>query len=279
VIREKKPTLSLVYLPHLDYEPQRRGPARCDMKSLVKELDDATGPVLDAAETIGAKVWVVSEYGHCDVNRPIEINRFLRKNGFLKIRQGPFGEQLDLYGSAAFAVCDHQMAHVSVRDPDDIPAVKDLLSELAGVARVYAGAERAKIHLDHPRSGEIVLLSDANSWFAYPFWLDDAVAPDYARSVAIHNKPGFDPCELIFDPNLTAPKLRIARKVLMKKLGFRMTMDVVPLDATLIHGSHGLAAADPLDRPILIGHGRKPGETVPMTAVKELLLAELGLPE
>jgi predicted AlkP superfamily pyrophosphatase or phosphodiesterase len=277
VVREKKPSLSLVYLPHLDYEPQRRGPAGCDMPKYVRELDDACAPLLDAATAIGAQVWVVSEYGHCDVARPIEVNRYLRKNGFLRVRSGPFGEQIDLYGSAAFAVCDHQLAHVTVRDPADIPVVRDLFEGLPGVAKIYSGVERAKIHLDHPRSGDLVLLAERDAWFAYPFWLDDAVAPDYARAVAIHHKPGYDPCELFFDPKLAAPKLRVARKVLQKKLGFRTTVDVVPLDPSLVRGSHGLAASDPIDRPILIGHGENPGDAVPMTAVKKLWLRTLGL--
>ena len=95
--------------------------------------------------------------------------------------------------------------------------------------------------------------------------------------VAIHHKPGFDPCELFFDPDLWFPKLHAARRLIQKKLGFRMTMDVVPLDPGLVRGSHGLAAADPLDRPILIGHGPNPGPSVPMTAVRDLLLAALDL--
>ncbi|MCE9565663.1 MAG: alkaline phosphatase family protein [Planctomycetes bacterium] len=269
--------LTLVYLPHLDYEPQRFGPKGCDMARCVRELDDACAPLLDAAKRFGAQVWVVSEYGHCDVTRPVYLNRVLREAKFLEVRQGPFGEQLDLYASRAFAVCDHQLAHVYVRDAEDVPRVRDLLGPVRGVAKVLVGEERATIGLDHERSGEIVLLSEPDAWFAYPFWLDDRVAPDYARAVAIHAKPGFDPCELFFDPKLMFPKLHAARRLIQKKLGFRMTMDVVSLDATIVRGSHGLAATDPIDRPILIGHGPNPGPSVPMTEVKEMLLTALGL--
>jgi hypothetical protein len=243
----------------------------------VKELDDACAPLLDAARAMGAQVWVVSEYGHCDVSRPVYPNRVLRAAGLLEVRKGPFGEQLDLYASRAFAVCDHQLAHVYVRDAEDVPRVRDLLLPVTGVANALAGDERASIHLNHARSGEIVLLSQPDSWFAYPFWLDDALAPDYARAVAIHAKPGFDPCELFFDPKIWAPKMHAARRLIQKKLGFRMTMDVVPLDAAIVRGSHGLAANDPRDRPILIGHGAKPGESVPMTGVRDLVLQALGL--
>lgn len=277
VLREHKPDLTLVYLPHLDYEPQRFGPSGCNMARCVKQLDDYCSPLLAAAKQIGAQVWVVSEYGHGDVSRPVYLNRVLRAAGLLEVRPGPFGEQLDLYGSRAFAVVDHQLAHVYVREPGDIERVKDLLSPVPGVGRVLAGEEKAELGLNHPRSGELVLLSARDAWFAYPFWLDDAQAPDYARAVAIHHKPGFDPCELFFDPRFRMPKLHAARRVLEKKLGFRMTMDVVPLDAGIVKGSHGLAAADPLDRPLLIGHGPRPGASVPMTAVKDLLLGAMGL--
>ncbi len=277
VVRTRRPTLSLVYLPHLDYDPQRFGPKGCDMAKCVKELDDACAPLLDAAQAIGAQVWVVSEYGHCDVSRPVYPNRVLREAKLLEVRRGPFGEQLDMYSSQAFAVVDHQLAHIYVKDPEHVPAVKSLFTGLPGVAQVLAGEERAAIHLDHERSGEVVLLSEPDAWFAYPFWLDDRIAPDYARAVAIHHKPGFDPCELFFDPKLWLPKAHAARRLIQKKLGFRMTMDVVPLDAAIVRGSHGLAATDAIDRPILVGHGPNPGGTVLMTSVKEMLLEALGL--
>lgn len=278
VLKEHRPDLTLVYLPHLDYEPQRRGPSGCDMPRYVRELDECCAPLLDAANAVGAKVWLVSEYGHCDVKRPILINRALRAAGLLEVRQGPFGEQLDLFASRAFAVCDHQLAHVYIASSADLPLIREQLQALAGVARVFVGEEREQIHLNHVRSGEIIVTAEPDAWFAYPFWLDDRFAPDYARAVAIHHKPGFDPCELFFDPKLTFPMLHVARRIIQKKLGFRMTLDVVPLDPTIVRGSHGLAATDPLDRPILIGHGKCPGPTVPMTAVRDLILEAMELP-
>jgi predicted AlkP superfamily pyrophosphatase or phosphodiesterase len=274
---EEKPDLTLVYLPHLDYDPQRFGPQGSDLPRLVRELDEACGPLLEAAQAVGARVWVVSEYGHCQVTRAVEPNRVLRKAGLLAVRDGPFGEQLDTFASRAFAVCDHQLAHVYVREPADVDRAHELLEPLPGVARALGGAERMAIDLNHLRSGELILLSDPNAWFAYPFWLDDRRAPDYARTVAIHHKPGFDPCELLLDPKLRFPKLRLARRLAQKKLGFRMKMDVIPLDAGLVKGSHGLAA-DPANRPLLIGNAPRPGgETLPMTAVRDLILEALAL--
>src|SRR5207249_1382875 len=121
VIKQHQPDVTLVYLPHLDYDPQRFGPQGCDMPKLVRELDDACEPLLDVAKSTGARVWVVSEYGHCQVSRTVYPNRALREAGLLSVRLGPFGEQLDTFTSRAFAVCDHQLAHVYVHDPADAP--------------------------------------------------------------------------------------------------------------------------------------------------------------
>ncbi len=277
VLADERPDLTLVYLPHLDYDPQRFGPSGSDIPRLVRELDDAAAPLLDAADKAGARVWIVSEYGHCDVSRPVLPNRALRKAGFLEVRPGPFGEVFDPLVSRAFAVCDHQIAHVYVRDPLVRPAVAELLRTLPGVARVVAGDERSELGLDHPRSGDLVALSESDSWFAYPFWLDERLAPDYARTVDIHRKPGYDPCELLFDPKLAWPKGRVIRRLIQKKLGFRTLFDVVPLDPALIKGSHGLRAALDEDRPILIGTGRPPSspDALPMESVRDLVLAAL----
>jgi predicted AlkP superfamily pyrophosphatase or phosphodiesterase len=276
VLRRERPDLTLVYLPHLDYDPQRFGPQGCDMGRLTGELDEACAPLLDAARAAGARVWVVSEYGHVQVNRAVMPNRALREAGLLAVRPGPFGENLDTFTSRAFAVCDHQLAHVYVADDADRGRVRDVLRGLKGVARVFDGDEREEIHLRHERSGELIALADADAWFAYPFWLDDQQAPDYARTVDIHRKPGFDPCELFFDPRLMWPKGRAMWRLLQKKLGFRTLFDVVPLDPSLVRGSHGLQAVDPADRPLLIGEGTPPEVVdLPITAVHDLLLRRL----
>jgi predicted AlkP superfamily pyrophosphatase or phosphodiesterase len=278
VVREHRPDLMLVYLPHLDYDTQRLGPAGCDMPRLVRELDDGCAPLLEEARGAGARVWVVNEYTHVPVKWAVTLNRTLRQAGLLTARSGPFGEHLDTFGSRAFAVCDHQLAHVYVREPEDLGRVRDALAGLPGVARLLAGAERAEIGLDHTRAGEVVALAQPDAWFAYPFWLDDRKAPDYARTVNIHAKPGYDPCELFFDRRLLWPTGRVIRRLVQKKLGFRALFDVVPLDPSLVKGSHGLAVTDLADKPVLIGDGHAPSAAeVPMTEVRELVLQALDL--
>ncbi len=231
VIREKKPDITLVYLPHLDYDFQRYGPGNPDR---VREVDEAAAHIFSAASDSGAKVVVVSEYGIVPVSKPVFLNRELRKAGWLDVRRGPYGEQLDTFASRAFAVVDHQLAHLYVRDLP-LPEVVSRLEALDGVDRVVPPGE---LGLNHPRSGELVALSREDSWFAYPYWLDEAHAPDFARTVDIHRKPGYDPCELF----LTS-RFRAMRKVLAKKLGFRSLVDAIPLDATRVKGSHGLGTS------------------------------------
>ncbi len=273
------PDLTLVYLPHLDYDTQRRGPESCAWPQLAGELDQACAPILDAAKAVGARVWVTNEYTHLQVNQPVLINRAMRQAGLLTARAGPFGETLDTFESQALAVCDHQVAHVYIKDGCARGRVRDLLGGLPGVDQIYMGEQRAEVGLDHARAGDLVVLSKANAWFAYPFWLDDRLAPDYARTVDIHRKPGYDPCELFFNPKLLWPKGRALRRLVQKKLGFRTLFDVIPLDPLLVKGSHGLPVGDPQDRPVFIGNGPAPGGNIDQTGIRDLVLAGLGLGE
>ncbi len=278
VLRRFSPTLTLVYLPHLDYDLQRFGPDSPQAIRALKEIDSLVGSIVEQAKSQGINLVVVSEYGISKVNNPIAINRVLREAGWLSVRPGPYGELLDPFFSRAFAVADHQIAHIYVRDPALIPAVKEKLSATPGIARVLNGEERPTIGLDHPNSGELIALAQPNSWFSYYYWLDNSKAPDFARTVDIHRKPGYDPCELFFDPQLHFPTLRAARRLLQKKLGFRYLMDLIPLDASLVHGSHGLAPIDPLDGPIFISDdSRDSSDSLAMTEIKEKILALLGL--
>ncbi|TWU57216.1 alkaline phosphatase family protein [Rubripirellula reticaptiva] len=247
VMREKRPALTLAYLPHLDYDFQRlpvHDPAR------VAEVDAAAGRIIDAANEIGATPIVVSEYGLVPVSRPVSINRVLREAGWLGIRGGPFGEMMIPGESAAFAVADHQLAHVYVRDPAMIGDVRDRLQATPGVSQVVAPEQ---LELDHPRSGELIALAEPDAWFTYYYWLDDHMAPDFARTVDIHRKPGYDPCELF-----ATSKLRAVARVAQKKLGFRYKMDVIPLDPSLVRGSHGTRPDNPEDGPVVVGTGILP---------------------
>src|SRR5262249_41008209 len=149
-------------------------------------------------------------------------------------------------------VADHQVAHVYLNDPSLLSPVQSLLKETPGVAEVLGAAEKKVNGLDHSRAGDLVAIASPESWFTYYYWNDDHLAPDFARTVDIHRKPGYDPVELFIDPGLTSPKLRIASRLLQKKLGFRMLMDVIPLDASLVKGSHGRKPEREADYPVLI---------------------------
>lgn len=246
VMREKQPQLTMVYLPHLDYDYQRF--SKQDPQRVV-EVDQCASQVIAAAAEIDAQVVVVSEYGLVPVRRPVHINRVLRQRGWLQLRDGPFGEMLIPGESSAFAVADHQVAHVYVRRPDEIPTVRQQLEQQPGIAAVVTPGD---LGLDHARSGELIALAEPDSWFTYYYWLDDARAPDFARCVDIHRKPGYDPCELFM-----TSKARAIKNVMKKKLGFRYRMDVIPLDATLVKGSHGLDTTGD-DGPLIIGPGELP---------------------
>ena len=274
VLERQRPTLTLVYLPHLDYNLQRLGPDDPAIARDVAAVDEVCGELIAAARRLDADVVVLSEYGITRVDRPVHVNRALREAGLLAVREELGREQLDAGASQAFAVADHQLAHVYVARPDRVDEVARLLRSLPGVERVLDAAGKREHGLDHPRSGELVAIADAHSWFTYYFWLDDARAPDYARTVDIHRKPGYDPAELFVDPALRLPKLRIATRLAQKFLGMRYLMDVIPLDASLVRGSHGRvtdrAEDGPLvitTRPELLGAG-----PVAATEVKQLLL-------
>jgi predicted AlkP superfamily pyrophosphatase or phosphodiesterase len=276
VMADSDPTLTLAYLPHLDYDLQRHGPDEKHpaVKTSLAEIDAVAGDLIDAAQASGRSVVVLSEYGITKVDRPIHINRALRDAGLLAVREEDGGELLDPMTSKAFAVADHQIAHVYVADPALLSKVQALLAELPGVERVYDASNKAAIGLDHARSGELVTIADARSWFSYYYWRDDARAPDFARTVEIHRKPGYDPVELFLDPAITSPKLAIGKRLALRKLGFRALMDVIPLDASLVKGSHGRITDRAEDGPLVITDrtGLLKNGTPAATAVKALLL-------
>ncbi|MGH7163301.1 MAG: alkaline phosphatase family protein, partial [Planctomycetota bacterium] len=266
VLTRLDPRLCLVYLPHLDYDLQRFGPDDPRIAEQVRAVDAEAARILDAAGD--RTTLVVSEYGITRVNGAVYVNRVLREAGLVAVHENVTGELLDLHRSRAFAVCDHQLAHVYVREHKDVAATLRALESAPGVGSIV---DKRSEGLDHERSGEIVLLSAPDRWFAYPYWLDEAKAPDFARTVDIHRKPGYDPCDLFFDPQVS--KAAIGMAFLRNRLGLRSVLHVVPLDASHVKGSHGRPPPSPGDGPLLIGDGDRPRA---MAEVRDAILRALS---
>ena len=268
------PTLSLVYLPHLDYNLQRWGPTLPGSSPEVlnpriipdlRAVDTIVGDLLEFYRVRGVTVILLSEYGITRVDTPVHLNREFRKRGWLTVKEELGLEILDAGNSRVFAVADHQVAHVYVNDRSLRDEVQELLEDTPGVAEVWDFADKVAHGLAHPRAGDLVVFARENAWFSYYYWLDDAVAPDFARCVDIHRKPGYDPVELFLDPAIPAVKLKIAWRLLQKKLGFRMLMDVIPLDATLVKGSHGARPSRQDDWPLVISPAALPAPVLEST--------------
>ncbi|MFJ6797948.1 nucleotide pyrophosphatase/phosphodiesterase family protein [Streptomyces sp. NPDC091268] len=279
VLDTSAPDLALCYLPHLDYDLQRFGPDDPRAHRAAADLDRALAPLLDDARRAGRTVVVLSEYGITPVSRPVDINRALRRAGLLEVHVQDGMEYLDPAASRAFAVADHQIAHVYVARPEDLDAVRRALEDLPGLGELLDERGKKEHGLDHPRSGELVAVAEPDAWFTYYYWLDDARAPDFARQVEIHRKPGYDPAELFMDPEDPYVKVKAARALARKKLGMRYRMAVVPLDPSPVRGSHGRLPADEADSPVLIC-SEPHGVAGPLeaTGVKPLLLRLAGLP-
>ena len=250
--RRHQPTLNLIYLPHLDYNLQRLGPLHPSIADDVRAIDAIVGELVAFFHERSVRVVVLSEYGITPVDSPIHLNRVFRQHGWITVKDELGLELLDCGASRAFAVTDHQVAHIYLNDPTIANKVRDVVRQQRGVAAVLDAGERRARGLDHPRAGDLIALAEENAWFTYYYWVDDAVAPDFARCVDIHRKPGYDPVELFLDPKLCCPKAKIAWRLLRKKLGFRMLMDLIPLDASLVKGSHGIVPSRERDYPIVI---------------------------
>ena len=271
----RDPTLTLVYLPHLDYALQKFGPDSPEARHADTEIDAVVGDLLDHFERTETRVMIVSEYGIEPVTDAVHINRVLREAGLVRLRTENGRELLDPGASRAFAVADHQIAHVYVHDPADLPAARSACERATGVGRVL-DAEGQRAHaIDHERSGDLVLVAEPGRWFSYYHWLDDARAPDFARCVDIHRKPGYDPCELFVDPAIGSPKLALGSRLIRKKLGFRTLMDVIPLDTSLVRGSHGRPPSRPELGPLMLTMDDGNRQTASMTAVRDQILRSI----
>ncbi|MEC3880479.1 alkaline phosphatase family protein [Parapedobacter sp. 10938] len=264
------PTLNLIYLPHLDYCQQKFGPDTSEIGKELREIDTLVERLVGFYEGKGANILLLSEYGIVPVSRPVHINRLLRKAGLLAVRIERGLELLDAGASQAFAVADHQVAHIYTQNEAIKAKVVALLAGTPGIARLLDDDGKKQYHIDHERAGDIVAVSEPDSWFTYYFWLDDRVAPDYARVVDIHKKPGYDPVEMFM-----SSKLRAGYKLLRKKLGFRYVMDVIPLDATLVKGSHGAVDIPTEYYPVLISKDKQYDAELEAISIKDVVLASL----
>ena len=274
VMETRRPTVTLCYLPHLDYDLQRFASDSPEAVRACGEIDVVAGELAEWAANAGWTVAVVSEYGIGRVSTGVDINRFLRRAGLLRVQEVDLGwELLDFGGSDAFAVADHQVAHVYVKRPERVAEVQAALRSLDGVAEVLDREAQAAYGIDHPRSGELVVIAAVDRWFTYYYWLDDAKMPDFARTVDIHRKPGYDPAELLLDPVLSFPKLQIAWTLAKKALGFRYLMRVIGTDSGVVRGSHGRLPACDEEGPVFLCSDASPSrERLAMTDVRDLLL-------
>jgi predicted AlkP superfamily pyrophosphatase or phosphodiesterase len=255
--RKFSPTLNLVYLPHLDYNLQRLGPHHPRIRDDVRRIDKIVGNLIEFFGKQSVQVVLLSEYGITSVDSPIHLNRLFREHGWLAIKEELGRELVDYGASRAFAVADHQVAHIYCNDPSLVASARALLERIPGVGEVLDDKAKRNRGLDHPRAGDLIAVADPRSWFTYYYWQENRRAPDFARTVDIHRKPGYDPVELFLDPAIPLIKAKIGWRLLQKRLGFRMLMDVIPLDANLVRGSHGGCPAEVSEWPVLITSRRE----------------------
>jgi predicted AlkP superfamily pyrophosphatase or phosphodiesterase len=245
-VEEKhSPSLSLVYLPHLDYCLQKDGPYAPNIAREVRAIDRIVTDLISYYESRNISVMLLSEYGISPVTQPIHLNRLFREKGWLSIKNELGRETLDYGGCKAFAVADHQVAHIYINDASIKKDVYEFLKQVDGIDEIR--------QQNHPRAGDLIAVAQPDAWFTYYFWNDDSLAPDFARTIDIHRKPGYDPCELFLDPAISNPKLKIASFLLKKKLGIRALMEVIPLDSMLVKGSHGRDKVPESEKPVFIG--------------------------
>ncbi|MDD5349381.1 MAG: alkaline phosphatase family protein [Chthoniobacteraceae bacterium] len=275
-----QPSLNLVYLPHLDYDLQRLGPdlASPVIQRALREIDAIVGELIAFFEARGVRVILLSEYGITPVNQPVCLNRIFRRRGWLAIKDELGREVLDCGASRVFAVADHQVAHVYVNDADPafLAEVRAALEQVPGVETILDREAQQARGLWHARSGDFLVSAAPNAWFCYYYWEDDRRAPDFARTVDIHRKPGYDPAELFIDPAIRFPLGRVAKFLLKKRLGLRALLELTPLDATLVRGSHGRVPEDIADHPVLLA-GRGEGALPPAMAARDVFPYLLGI--
>lgn len=219
-LENERPNMLFVYVPHVDYSAQRFGKNAPQVRDDIKKADEIVGGLVDKVSKMGIRdqteFTIVSEYGFNDVKGAAPLNLALRDAGLVSVRTIEGKEHLDFEYSKAFAMVDHQVAHVYVKDGFEQQARK-ALEAADGVDRVLDGEGKKKLGIDHGRSGELIAIAERDRWFSYYWWYDETIAPDFARKVDIHRKPGYDPVELFFDPKTRS----------------------IPLHPEMVKGSHG----------------------------------------
>lgn len=219
-----KPDITLAYIPHVDYSAQRFGRDSAQVKDDLKKADEIVGRIVQKTTELGMReqtqFTVFSEYAFNNVNGAVPINTILRDADLLAVRTINGREYVDLEFSKAFAMVDHQVAHIYVKD-GYLDKTRKIIENTRGVSQVlHSEEQKRKLKINHPRSGELIAISDIDKWFSYYWWYDKEKAPDFAEKVDIHRKPGYDPVELFFDPKNKS----------------------IPLETGLIKGSHGRPA-------------------------------------
>lgn len=247
------PSLSLIYLPYLDYDLQKYGPSSPQAARAAKELDDLLCDLIEFFEQAGVTPIVLSEYGISDVSHNIALNRIFRERGWITVKPELGLEMLDCGASKAFAVADHQTALIYINDPSIKEEVRALLATTPDVEEIRETDFSSLNPAAQERLPDFTAIAAPDTWFSYYYWTDDAKAPDFARCVDIHRKPGYDPAEMFFDQQLKFPMLHAAAFLLKKKLGFRALMKVIPLHGNQIKGSHGRDRIPTNQQPIFIG--------------------------
>jgi predicted AlkP superfamily pyrophosphatase or phosphodiesterase len=226
IAKTQMPNFMVTYIPHLDYSCQKFGPHDPKIDDDLKVVDQLMTNFIHSLEKTGiwenSTICVFSEYSLSNVTGAVLLNLELRRAGFLKVREIETREYLDFEMSRAFAMVDHQVAHIYVKNRRDIEPVNNFVAGIPGVNKVLSKDLKALLKIDHERSGELVAISDPDKWFAYYWWENSEIAPDFAFNIDIHRKPGYDPLELFMD-----------------KKTFK-----IPQTPELIKGSHGAPARD-----------------------------------
>ncbi len=230
VLKTYSPNLNYIYIPHLDYSSQKFGPHSDQVKSDLQQIDRLIGELRDycAGKKIG--IVILSEYGLVPVDKALALNIVLRKNGWLKTITIQEKEYIDFENSDAFAMVDHQIAHIYINKAELIAEIKRELELCQEIELVLDASTKPLFGIDHSNSGELIAIAKKNCWFSYYWWIDDTFAPTFTRTVDIHRKPGYDPLELFFDPSLKG----------------------IPCNTSLIKGSHGRPAVTPDEQAVFI---------------------------